>query len=76
MTNKYKVIRDCGYGKVWSRLATDLADALQKINDWKHEGRSDKFINGGNYFFQPIREFPNGIGGYSNEPIGERTLVL
>lgn len=69
--NTYQAIRDCGYGKVWTRLCADRGEAIAEVERWKKEGRSDAFINGGEYFIRPIREVPNAIGGFHSEPLGE-----
>lgn len=73
----FKVIRDSGYGKVWSRLATDYDDALAEVHHWRREGRADgaTYLNHGTYLIQPIREVPNDIGGFHAEPTGEAREV-
>ncbi len=55
----YEAIRDCGYGKVWSRLADDKEDALAEARHWMREGRKDGGMNGGDYFIQPINDAAN-----------------
>jgi hypothetical protein len=77
MNYTYQVIRDCGYGKVWSRLATDQADALAEVDAWRREGRAADaaYLNHGTYSIQPIVERPNDLGGFFAEPIGEPVEV-
>lgn len=66
----YQVIRDCGYGRVWTRLAIDHDDAIATVEGWKREGRTDAFINGGDYFIRPVDERSNDSGGLFYDPAG------
>lgn len=71
----FQVIRDQGYGRVWTRLATDHEDALATARHWMKEGRSDHFVNGGEYFVQPVHEMRTTDGGCFYEPAGDRQAV-
>ncbi|RWL14907.1 MAG: hypothetical protein EOR57_31670 [Mesorhizobium sp.] len=66
-TYTHRVVRDCGYGRVWTRLARDEADAARVLHDWQHEGCSDGFVNSGEFFVQPVREIPLSNGGFYYE---------
>jgi hypothetical protein len=69
-TYTFKVIRDCGYGRVWTRLAKDRADAERTVREWQNEGRTDGLVNGGDWFICPVTEVPNGLGGYHYDHAG------
>ncbi len=71
----YQVIRDCGYGQVWTRLALDEERALQSVYEWQREGRDDEYTNSGEWFIRPIIEVPNEVGGFHAEPVGPMRRV-
>ena len=46
------VIRDCGYGRVWTRNASSYEDAERVLNDWRKTDNGVGF-QGGDFSIEP-----------------------